>query len=160
MLMYKALLALALAAVASAAPAASCTPGPLSEPIYCGYTVVPSVTPPAGADLNKEMNDVLGGQIAATSPSHDVKSDYTYWYEYNSPDYPKGAHAVIGGVSTTGLNAEDLEKLVLGWPGKNFPGNVVPSWNIFGVSNCYYESKDQKRSVLVRRWDIERGVLV
>ncbi|KAJ8087529.1 hypothetical protein PM082_006360 [Marasmius tenuissimus] len=134
MLPFKSLIALALATgSAYASPLEGRAPGPLGERISCRYIVKPTPQLPADYDRsahNAEMNKVLGGQVSRESPSHDVhfkQSDGTWW--------------VIGGVSTSGLNGEGLERLVLGWIGKDFAGSLTPTWRIVDVGDCFYESK-------------------
>ena len=80
-----------------------------------------------------------------------IQSDYTLWIKNSD-----GTYWVIGGVSTSGLNGADLEKLVLGWKGKDFAGSLTPTWRIVDVGDCFYESKAS--SAVVRRWDGERLV--
>ncbi|KAK1218359.1 hypothetical protein PQX77_018957 [Marasmius sp. AFHP31] len=159
MFAFKPLIVLALAGVSAfAAPLdarADCpAPGPLGERISCRYIVKPS--PALPADYNRdaykvEINQVLGGQVARESPSHDVQSDYTLWFTQND-----GSWWVIGGVSTSGLTAKDLEKLVLGWRGKDFAGSLTPTWRIVDVGDCYYASNPA--NTVVRRWDGEKLV--
>ncbi|KAK1220606.1 hypothetical protein PQX77_016629 [Marasmius sp. AFHP31] len=140
MFAFKSLIALALAvASAHGSPLEARAPGPLGERISCRYIVKPTPQLPADYDrnaYNAEMNKVLGGQVSRESPSHDVQSDYTLWFKQSD-----GTWWVIGGVSTSGLNGEGLEKLVLGWIGKDFVGSLTPTWRIVDVGDCFYESK-------------------
>ncbi|KAJ8075592.1 hypothetical protein PM082_021222 [Marasmius tenuissimus] len=142
MFSFKAVAALALAGASAyaASPLESREPGPLGERVHCGILLRPSPQLPTNWDreaYKAELGQVIGGEISRQSPSHDVQSDLQLWAQDTTGDYWR----TIGGVSTSGLNGEDLEKLIRSLTGKDLSGTLTANWHVVGVDGCFYASK-------------------
>ncbi|KAK1225685.1 hypothetical protein PQX77_011351 [Marasmius sp. AFHP31] len=135
MVSSKAFVALALAAMAFAAPSNEAKlrrQNEPSEPITCSYVLTPN--PPLGDDANltdREFSLAISRQIATESPSHVAWIFGTLPWVHNAD----GTYTVEATTATDGLTANQLKVLVTAWPGRGqtLQGRLVPEWKVNSV---------------------------
>ncbi|KAK1219055.1 hypothetical protein PQX77_018245 [Marasmius sp. AFHP31] len=134
MVTSKTFVALALAAVAFAAPSRrQISPPPPEDRAACTYVMTPNppVVDDSTLDGDHEFDFTIATGIAVESPS---QIGWVFGAPLPWVHNVDGSYEVNATTASNGLSADEVKALVTAWPGRSLPGRFVAEWEVGSVT--------------------------